>query len=131
VPLVALLLAVLRVLSGELLLGHTLLGVPLGLHVGSAHGPGQLAVFGALYAVLAGVGYANFRKARRATASPSAPAATPGAELVPYLSFGTVLFAALVPLAAALYLVTTTAWTAAERAWLHRETPTAQPVPAA
>ncbi len=31
------------------LLGHTVLGVPLGLHVGSAHGPAQLLVFGALY----------------------------------------------------------------------------------
>ncbi len=40
---------------------------------------------------------------------------------MPYLSFGTVLFAALVPLAAGLYLVTTTAWSTAERAWLHRE----------
>lgn len=38
-------------------------------------------------------------------------------RLMPY---GTVIFAAIVPLAAATYLVTTTAWTAAERALLRR-----------
>ncbi|MFE4603587.1 YidC/Oxa1 family membrane protein insertase, partial [Kitasatospora indigofera] len=109
------------------LLDHTVLGVPLGMHVSGAHGPAQLAVFGALYAALAAVGYANFRRARRTglpgsgTAAGAAPA--PGAALLPYLSFGTVLFAALVPLAAGLYLVTTTAWSSAERAWLHRGTP--------
>lgn len=109
------------------LLDHTVLGVPLGMHVSGAHGPAQVAVFGALYAALAAVGYANFRRARRtglpgATTAAGAPPA-PGAALLPYLSFGTVLFAALVPLAAGLYLVTTTAWSSAERAWLHRGTP--------
>ncbi|WP_354640656.1 YidC/Oxa1 family membrane protein insertase [Kitasatospora camelliae] len=103
------------------LLDHTLAGVPLGLHVGSAHGAGQLLVFGALYAGLAAVGYAGFRRARRTPAEGAA--AVPGARLLPYLSFGTVLFAALVPLAAGLYLLTTTAWSAAERAWLHRDVP--------
>ncbi|GAA2144169.1 membrane protein insertase YidC [Kitasatospora kazusensis] len=101
------------------LLGHTVLGVPLGLHVSSAHGPAQLAVFGLLYAALAAVGYAGFRRARRTMAAATTP--TPGGALMPYLSFGTVLFAALVPLAAGLYLLTTTAWTTAERAWLHRD----------
>ncbi|MFC8455114.1 YidC/Oxa1 family membrane protein insertase [Kitasatospora sp. NPDC057223] len=107
------------------LLGHTLSGVPLGLHVGSAHGAAQLLVFGALYAALAAVGWANFRRARRlgAAAAATGAAPVPGAALMPYLSFGTVLFAALVPLAAGLYLVTTTAWSTAERAWLHRESP--------
>ncbi|MFC6597717.1 YidC/Oxa1 family membrane protein insertase [Kitasatospora paranensis] len=116
------------------LLGHTLAGVPLGLHVGDAHGPAQLVVFAGLYAALAAVGYAGFRRARRAAAGGSpapsagsapagAPVRVPGGALLPYLSFGTVLFAAFVPLAAGLYLLTTTAWTAAERAWLHRETP--------
>ncbi|MDH6577099.1 YidC/Oxa1 family membrane protein insertase [Kitasatospora sp. MAP5-34] len=105
------------------LLGHTVLGVPLGLHVGSAHGPAQLLIFGLLYTALAAVGYASFRRARKATAT--APTPTPGAAFLPYLSFGTVLFAALVPLAAGLYLLTTTAWTAAERAWLHRGAPVA------
>ncbi|MDH6707055.1 YidC/Oxa1 family membrane protein insertase [Kitasatospora sp. MAA19] len=97
---------------------HTLFGVPLGLHVGSAHGAGQLAVFGLLYAALAAVGYVNFRRARRATAAQATP--QPGAGLLPYLSFGSVLFAALVPVAAALYVVTTSVWSTTERAWLHR-----------
>ncbi|WP_327306550.1 hypothetical protein OG730_26325 [Streptomyces sp. NBC_01298] len=42
--------------------------------------------------------------------------------VLPLLSFGTLITAALVPLAAGLYLVTTTAWSVAERAWLqHRK----------
>ncbi|MFI8106221.1 YidC/Oxa1 family membrane protein insertase [Streptomyces sp. NPDC086023] len=51
--------------------------------------------------------------------------ALPGGEALqkvgrwlPLLAFGTVVTAAVVPLAAGLYLLTTTAWTAAERAWL-------------
>ncbi|MED7954699.1 YidC/Oxa1 family membrane protein insertase [Streptomyces sp. BE303] len=134
------------------LLGHTLFGVPLGLHVGSAQGVAQWVVFGALYAGLAAVAYVGFRRARRAQAAqkeqqalqaeqarkarggrakggakggPAAETALPqpALALLPYLSFGTVLFAALVPLAAGVYLLTTTAWSAAERAWLHRNAP--------
>ncbi|MCX5407000.1 YidC/Oxa1 family membrane protein insertase [Streptomyces sp. NBC_00335] len=42
--------------------------------------------------------------------------------VLPLLSFGTLITAALVPLAAGLYLVTTTAWSVAERIWLqHRK----------
>ncbi|GAB7182977.1 YidC/Oxa1 family membrane protein insertase [Kitasatospora sp. Ki12] len=101
------------------LLDHTLFGVPLGLHVGGAQGAGQVAVFGVLYAGLAAVGFVNYRRARRAAAAQPAP--QPGAGLLPYLSFGSVLFALLVPVAAALYLLTTSAWSAAERAWLYRD----------
>jgi YidC/Oxa1 family membrane protein insertase len=43
------------------------------------------------------------------------------ARIAPYLSFGTALFAMIMPLAAGLYLLTTTAWTAAERWLLHRD----------
>ncbi|MFE7588283.1 YidC/Oxa1 family membrane protein insertase [Kitasatospora sp. NPDC057512] len=115
------------------LLDHTLFGVPLGLHVTGAHGAGQWAVFGVLFAGLAAVGVVNFRRARRtaaaaaATAAAAAPAAAarpapqPGAGLLPYLSFGSVLFAALVPVAAVLYLLTAGVWSAAERAWLYRD----------
>ncbi|MFJ8475375.1 YidC/Oxa1 family membrane protein insertase [Kitasatospora sp. NPDC094011] len=102
------------------LLDHTLFGVPLGLHVGNAHGAGQFAVFAVLEAGLAAVGYVNYRRARRASAAQTTP--QPGAALLPYLSFGSVLFALLVPVAAALYLVTTSVWSAAERAWLYRGT---------
>ncbi|MEU2395367.1 YidC/Oxa1 family membrane protein insertase [Streptomyces sp. NPDC007369] len=38
--------------------------------------------------------------------------------VLPLLSFGTLITAAVVPLAAGLYLATTTAWSVAERAWL-------------
>ncbi|MFF2141377.1 YidC/Oxa1 family membrane protein insertase [Kitasatospora sp. NPDC058190] len=107
------------------LLDHTLFGVPLGLHVGSAHGAGQFAVFGLLYAGLAAVGYANYRRARRAAATQTTP--QPGASVLPYLSFVSVLFAMLVPVAAALYLLTTSVWSASERAWLYRG---GAPVPA-
>ena len=69
-----------------------------------------------LYALLAVVGPVGFRRARRA-ADPALPAA-PGAGLLPYLSFGTVLFAAFVPLSAGLYLLTTTTWTLVERGLL-------------
>ncbi|MFJ3978828.1 hypothetical protein [Streptomyces sp. NPDC090021] len=42
--------------------------------------------------------------------------------VLPLISFGTLITAAVVPLAAGLYLLTTTAWTVAERAWLeHRK----------
>ncbi|MEK2492299.1 YidC/Oxa1 family membrane protein insertase [Kitasatospora purpeofusca] len=126
------------------LLGHTLFGAPLGLHVGSAHGAGEWAVFAVLYAGLAALGYVNFRRARRAQAKQAAqaPQSTQGAQgaqgaqaqpalaLLPYLSFGTVLFAALVPLAAAVYLLTTSTWTAAERAWLYRDGAPEPAVPA-
>ncbi|WP_406198823.1 YidC/Oxa1 family membrane protein insertase [Kitasatospora sp. NBC_01560] len=108
------------------LLGHTLFGVPLGLHVGGAQDVAQWVVFGVLYAGLAAVGYVNFRRARRAQAAApqqAGQAAQPALAFMPYLSFGTVLFAALVPLAAAVYLLTTSAWSAAERAWLHRGAP--------
>ncbi|MFW6693504.1 YidC/Oxa1 family membrane protein insertase [Streptomyces sp. MAR4 CNX-425] len=58
-------------------------------------------------------------------AEPVPPAGLPGpaagaVRWLPLLSFGTLVTAALVPLAAGLYLATTTAWTAAERALLHR-----------
>jgi YidC/Oxa1 family membrane protein insertase len=97
--------------------GHSLFGVPLGEHLGAAHGV-QLLVFLALYALLAGLGWIAFRRARRSVAIDAA--ANPAAKLAPYLSFGTVVFATLVPLAAGLYLATTTAWTLAERALLFR-----------
>ncbi|GAA1149872.1 YidC/Oxa1 family membrane protein insertase [Kitasatospora gansuensis] len=99
------------------LLGATVFGVPLGLHPAGAHAPAELLVFGALFAALAALGWVGFRRGRRSIVDPSAP----GAALMPYLSYGTALFAVLLPLAGALYLLTTTAWTLAERAWLHRE----------
>jgi YidC/Oxa1 family membrane protein insertase len=109
------------------LLGHTLFGVPLGTRLGTAHGTGQLVIFAVLYLALAAVGCVNFRRTR--AAAKAAPQQTPGASIAPFLSFSTVIFATLLPLAAALYLLTTTSWTTAERAWLHR-TPRPDAAPA-
>ncbi|WP_405759216.1 MULTISPECIES: YidC/Oxa1 family membrane protein insertase [unclassified Streptomyces] len=46
--------------------------------------------------------------------------------VLPLLSFGSLITAAVVPLAAGLYLVTTTAWSVAERAWLQHRKEAAQ-----
>ncbi|MCX5125968.1 YidC/Oxa1 family membrane protein insertase [Streptomyces sp. NBC_00347] len=71
-------------------------------------------------------GKASGAKASGAKASGAAVALTAEQQelmrkvggVLPLLSFGTLITAAVVPLAAGLYLVTTTAWSVAERAWL-------------
>ncbi|MEW2415093.1 YidC/Oxa1 family membrane protein insertase [Streptomyces sp. NPDC046866] len=83
-------------------------------------------------AAKAAPGAAPARAAAAAGARTGSPAAALTAEqqevmrkvggVLPLLSFGTLVTAAVVPLAAGLYLVTTTAWSVAERAWLqHRK----------
>ncbi|MES4908065.1 MULTISPECIES: YidC/Oxa1 family membrane protein insertase [unclassified Streptomyces] len=104
------------------LLDHTLAGAPLGGRWGGdlagPHGPVYLALF-ALIAAVAGWTYV---RARKAAAAQPAPAGVPAgaAKLLPLLSFGTLVTAAVVPLAAGLYLATSTTWTAVERALLQR-----------
>lgn len=119
--------------SGDLL-DHTLLGAPLGGHWtgaladGGVFGPQGLVYLG-LFALVAAVATWNFRRARATVAKAPQPAAgnaaVPGmasmAKVMPLLSFGTLITVAVVPLAAGLYMVTTTAWTACERALLHRD----------
>jgi YidC/Oxa1 family membrane protein insertase len=108
------------------LLGGDLFGVSLGAHWLS--GAGVLSVQGAVFVgVLALLGVACWllaRTARRMSAAiaPAAPAAAgtsgvpgmPGwlGTVLPYL---TVVIAAFAPLAAVIYLITSTAWSAAER----------------
>ncbi|MFI7213943.1 YidC/Oxa1 family membrane protein insertase [Micromonospora maritima] len=113
------------------LLGERLAGVPLGWHLGDGlAGPVPL-VFGVLLTVLLALAWWSSRRARRAAAATGtvagAPVEGPGAavlgRLLPLLPFGTVLVALVVPLAAVLYLVTTTAWTAVEQAVLRRPVP--------
>ncbi|MFJ3924882.1 YidC/Oxa1 family membrane protein insertase [Streptomyces sp. NPDC090022] len=77
-----------------------------------------------------GAGVAGGAKGAAAGKSPLAgrtgPVPTPEQEeavrkvigVLPLLSFGTLITAAIVPLAAGLYLLTTTAWTVVERIWL-------------
>ncbi|MGW1379251.1 YidC/Oxa1 family membrane protein insertase [Streptomyces sp. NPDC002446] len=124
--------------GGGGLLDHTLLGAPLGGHWSEALADGGLfgphgRVYLVLFALIAAVATWNYRRARAAAAKNPAPAAgatggiaaPPGmatmSKVLPLLSFGTLITVAVVPLAAGLYMVTTTTWTACERALLHRE----------
>ena len=95
------------------LLSSTLAGVPLGARVLTVAG-WDLLVFAVLFALLIGVAVVS----RRLTPAP--PADVPGVQLVRLLPFATVLVAAIVPLAAGLYLLTSTAWTVTERTILRR-----------
>ncbi|WP_037836625.1 YidC/Oxa1 family membrane protein insertase [Streptomyces sp. NRRL S-244] len=124
--------------SGELL-DHRLFAAPLGARWSDALGAGgflgaQGLVFLGLFAAIAAVAAWSAVRGRRAAAEAPVPvaAAKVSAEqqeamrklggVLPLLSFGTLITAAVVPLAAGLYLVTTTAWSVAERAWLqHRK----------
>ncbi|MFJ7156600.1 YidC/Oxa1 family membrane protein insertase [Streptomyces sp. NPDC101118] len=79
---------------------------------GAGAGAGAGAGVGAAGAAGAAVGSAG------AGELPGGEALQKVTRWLPLLAFGTVVTAAVVPLAAGLYLLTTTAWTAAERAWL-------------
>ncbi|RCG18260.1 hypothetical protein DTL70_26185 [Streptomyces diacarni] len=127
--------------TDDALLEHTLLGAPLGGrwmdalgHGGpvGAHGLVYVGLFALTLAVAAWT-YARMRRAAAArTAGTAGAAGTQGvagvaeapvrpagpARLLPLLSFGTVVTVAVVPLAAALYVVTSMTWTACERAAL-------------
>jgi YidC/Oxa1 family membrane protein insertase len=132
------------------LLAHFLFGARLGRHWLGGAGPfsAQGAIFAALFLLLIALGWLAVRASRRLTASAATapgratapakataragrkpPAAgAPGAQaaagvpawvtnLLPYL---TAVFAAFLPLAAGLYLLTTTAWTLLERSLIRR-----------
>jgi YidC/Oxa1 family membrane protein insertase len=116
------------------LLGHDLLGVPLGAHWLSGAGAlsAQGLVFAGLFVLLAGLCWLSARLARLMSVQPAAvsPGAAPGGagqatglsaltRLLPYL---TVVFAAFVPLAAGIYLFVSTAWSLAERRLFRRIT---------
>jgi YidC/Oxa1 family membrane protein insertase len=113
------------------LLTRNLLGTPLGSHWLSAAGALSLhgLVFLGLFALLAVACFAVARISRSASRTgPEPAAAEPGARLAGLLGrvlpYVTVIIAAFVPLAAGLYLLTTTTWTAVERAvWQRRSRP--------
>ncbi|MFD7322757.1 YidC/Oxa1 family membrane protein insertase [Streptomyces sp. NPDC059875] len=119
--------------SGDRMAGHALFAAPLGDHWadalshGGTFGPaGQ--VYLVLFAIVAAVATFNYRRTKRQLAAQPLDTglpATPGAETInkvmPLLSFATLITVAVVPLAAALYVVTTTTWTVLERALLFRE----------
>jgi YidC/Oxa1 family membrane protein insertase len=106
--------------TANTLLTHDLLGVPLGAHWLS--GAGLVGVHGAvfvgLFALLAGLCWLSARLGRlmapQATGATGATAGSPGL-LVRALPYVTVVIAAFAPLAAGIYLLTTLAWSLAER----------------
>ncbi|MFG3245101.1 YidC/Oxa1 family membrane protein insertase [Streptomyces sp. NPDC048187] len=116
------------------LLSHRLLSAPLGGRWADALGDGGPfgsagLVYVALFAVVAAVATFSYRLTRRTMADrPVLPTgdgqAVPGVgaitKAMPFMSFFTLVTVAVVPLAAALYVVTSTAWSAAERAVLYR-----------
>jgi YidC/Oxa1 family membrane protein insertase len=106
--------------TANTLLTHGLFGVPLGAHWLSGTGPLALAgahgvVFVGLFALLAGLCWLSARLGRLMTAQATgATAGSPGL-LVRALPYVTVVIAAFAPLAAGIYLLTTLAWSLAER----------------
>ncbi|WP_217166791.1 YidC/Oxa1 family membrane protein insertase [Streptomyces sp. AC512_CC834] len=116
------------------LLSHRLLAAPLGGRWADALGDagpfgGAGLVYAALFVLVAGVAFFSYRITRRTmTERPALPAAdgqqVPGlgaiSRVMPFMSFFTLVTVAVVPLAAALYVVTSTTWSAVERAVLYR-----------
>ena len=120
------------------LLARDFITTPLGSHL--LAGAGLIGIHGlvflALFAVLAGVTFLATRAAKSAAVAAALAAGTVAAGTVTagtaaagqpglgwlgqVLPYTTLIIAAFVPLAAVLYLVTTTSWTAAERAVLRR-----------
>ncbi|MYV47430.1 membrane protein insertase YidC [Streptomyces sp. SID2888] len=116
------------------LLTHTLFAAPLGgrwadaLGQGGPLGAAGLVYLG-LFALVAAVAFVGYRNARHMEA------ALPGAagdgeqrtgalaavgKVMPFMSFLTLVTVAVMPLAAALYVVTSTTWSTVERMMLHR-----------
>jgi YidC/Oxa1 family membrane protein insertase len=103
------------------LLTRRLFGVPLGSHW--LAGAGAVSVHGlvflGVFALLAGLCWLSVRLAKRMIPAQTDGAAAPGGliRLLPYL---TVVIAAFVPLAAGIYLLVSTGWALAERAFFWR-----------
>ncbi|QNE77114.1 membrane protein insertase YidC [Streptomyces finlayi] len=119
------------------LLSHRLFEAPLGERWHDALADGgvfgaQGLVYLALFLIVAAVATFSYgRTKRQMAANPMTPATGPDGQpvpgmgamtkLIPLMSFMTLFTVAFVPLAAALYVVTSTTWTAIERAFLYRD----------
>ncbi|MFF4568872.1 YidC/Oxa1 family membrane protein insertase [Streptomyces sp. NPDC001410] len=117
------------------LLSHSLFAAPLGgrwadaLSGGGVFGAAGI-VYLALFALVAAVAAFNYRRTKLMMAkNPVTVTAGEGEQvpglgavnkLMPFMSFFTLVTVAVVPLAAALYVVTSTTWSAVERAALYR-----------
>ncbi|MCH0540453.1 YidC/Oxa1 family membrane protein insertase [Streptomyces sp. MUM 203J] len=109
--------------------GYSVFGVSLGARWADVLGAGGFFGGGgvfylALFAVVAAVATCTYRSTRVRMGAVPADGDVPGmgamVKVMPLLSFATLVTVAVVPLAAALYVVTSTTWTAAERAVLYR-----------
>ncbi|MFJ6743794.1 YidC/Oxa1 family membrane protein insertase [Streptomyces sp. NPDC091279] len=116
------------------LLSHSLFAAPLGdrwadaLNGGGLVGPAGL-VYAGLFALVAAVAFFNYRRTKRMMAADNPVADVSGEQVpglgavtkvMPFMSFFTLVTVAFVPLAAALYVITSTTWSAVERAALYR-----------
>jgi YidC/Oxa1 family membrane protein insertase len=105
------------------LLTRDLFGVPLGSHWLAGAGPVSMhgLVFLGVFVLLAGLCWLSVRLAQAMTARQAGAdgAKVPGA-LVRVLPYLTVVIAAFVPLAAGIYLLTSTGWALAERSFFWR-----------
>ncbi|MBK6018403.1 membrane protein insertase YidC [Streptomyces sp. MBT53] len=105
--------------GGDELLTHRLFAAPLGgrwadaLAGGGVFGPAGLVYVG-LFLVVAVVAGFSYVRARRTAVDAGAVG-----RVLPFMSFFTLVTVAVVPLAVALYVVTSAAWSAAERALLY------------
>lgn len=117
------------------LLTHRLFAAPLGDRWADALGGD--GVFGAaglvyvgLFALVAAVATFNYRRMKRVMAvnpvsvdaggGEAVPGLASATKFMPFMSFFTLFSVAVMPLAAALYMVTSTTWSAVERAVLYR-----------
>lgn len=110
----------------NLLLAQTLLGAPLGQNFAGVVAGGLFTVpslaFVGLFVLLAAVAWVSSRRMAAAL-----PPDLPGGRMLRLMPYGTVAVAAFAPLAAGVYLLATTAWSAAERAVLGRGAAAARP----
>ncbi|MFI8875926.1 YidC/Oxa1 family membrane protein insertase [Streptomyces sp. NPDC055243] len=119
------------------LLGHKLFEAPLGGRWADALADG--GVFGAqglvylgLFVIVAAVATFNYRRTKLQMAAAPVSGGADGQQMpgmgamtkvMQFMSFMTLFTVAFVPLAAALYVVTSTTWSAVERAVLYRDMP--------
>lgn len=107
------------------LLSHQLFAAPLSGHWADAlagdglFGPAGLVYVGLFLVVAAVATFTYVRTWRAAAVALAGPGTGALGKVLPLLSYGTLITVAVVPLAVALYVVTSAAWSAVERAVLY------------